>query len=134
MDVAWINFSVKTDARGMLVPIEAGRDIPFEIKRVYAVLNLAEGQVRGLHAHKSLRQVIVALAGRCQLTLDNGEVSKTVELSDPARGVLIEPMIWHEMADFSPGCVLMVLAADHYDEADYIRDRALFLELTRLAV
>jgi hypothetical protein len=27
-----------------------------------------------------------------------------------------------EMHDFSPDCVLLVLASEHYDEADYIRN------------
>jgi hypothetical protein len=70
--------------------------------------------------------VIVCLSGSCVIDLDDGRSAQSAILDDPARGLVLAPMVWHEMRGFSPGCVLMVLAADHYDEADYIRDRAEF--------
>ncbi|MEY4489884.1 MAG: hypothetical protein RIQ79_2392 [Verrucomicrobiota bacterium] len=130
MNVKWITFSARGDSRGLLVPIEAGKDVPFAIKRVYGLLHMQAGVVRGAHAHRMLRQVIVALSGACLITLDDGRTKESVALDNPARGLLLEPMVWHEMADFSADCVLLVLAAEHYDEGDYIRDRAEFLRLS----
>jgi dTDP-4-dehydrorhamnose 3,5-epimerase-like enzyme len=133
MNVKWITFSSCGDARGILVPIEAAKDVPFEIKRVYTLLRLQAGLTRGAHAHRKLQQVIIALAGHCRITLDDGGSREIVVLDNPVRGLCLEPMIWHEMADFSADCVLLVLAADHYDESDYIRDRAEFLRLSEEA-
>ncbi len=131
MDVRWITFTSPPERRGVLIPIEASRDVPFEIKRVYAVVRPDPGLARGAHAHRALTQVMVALAGRCDVRLDDGETQVVVALDDPARGLLLEPMVWHEMTGFSTDCVLLVLAADHYDEADYIRDRQEFLKAAR---
>ena len=39
-------------------------------------------------------------------------------------------MVWHEMFDFSSDCVLMVIASEHYDESDYIRDYEQFIKET----
>lgn len=128
MTPEWIKFKPRGDERGTLVAIEGGRDVPFEIKRVYTLTSMSPGGIRGGHAHKMLRQVIVCLSGSCTVDLDNGSDHLSVTLNDAACGLCLEPMIWHEMRDFSPGCVLMVLAADHYDEPDYIRDRNEFLK------
>lgn len=133
MTPEWIQFTPRGDERGVLVAVEGGRDLPFAIKRVYTLTGLAAGGVRGGHAHKALRQVIVCLVGSCVVELDNGRESLAVPLSDPARGLLLEPMVWHEMRGFSAGCVLMVFAAEHYDEADYIRDKADFLKRAALS-
>ena len=122
----WITFTPRGDERGMLVAIEGGTDVPFAIKRVYTLHGFAPGSVRGGHAHKTLRQVIVCLAGACVIDLDDGGRAQSVALDDPARGLVLAPMVWHEMRGFSAGCVLMVLAAEPYDEADYIRDRSEF--------
>ena len=133
MTLEWINFVPRGDERGVLVAIESGRDVPFEINRIYTLHGLQPGAVRGGHAHKVLRQVIVCLSGSCLIDLDDGRSTQSVPLDNPARGLVLEPMVWHEMRAFSPGCVLMVLAAAHYDEADYIRDRAEFLKRANAA-
>ncbi len=133
MKAQWITFPSRGDARGLLVPMEACKVVPFAIQRVYALVRLQAGLTRGAHAHHRLRQVIVALAGSCRVRLDDGRAETSVALDDPARGLVLEPMVWHEMADFSPDCVLLVLADAHYDEADYIRDRGEFLRLVQTA-
>jgi hypothetical protein len=62
------------------------------------------------------------------MILDDGKKREEIWLDSPAKGLLIEDMVWREMHDFSEGCVLLVLASEHYDEADYIRDYETFLE------
>lgn len=126
-----IDFSVRGDHRGRLVPIESGGDVPFEIRRVYYMYATTSGVRRGLHAHQKLRQLAICIQGQCTFLLDDGKQQATVILNSPAQGLMIEPMVWHEMYDFSEGAVLLVLADDHYEEADYIRTRETFDRLAR---
>lgn len=114
--------TVRGDARGNLIAIEGARDVPFDIARVYYLYGTEAGVARGFHAHHTLRQWAVCVAGSCTMLLDDGLTRETVTLDDPSAGIAIPPMVWHEMSDFAPGTVLLVLADQHYDEADYIRD------------
>lgn len=124
---AVVPLTVKGDKRGSLVAIEQLRDAPFAIARVYYLYGTKPGVTRGLHAHRELRQLVVALAGSCTMLLDDGDRRTSIRLGDPATGLLLPPLVWHEMSDFSPDCVLMVIADAAYDEADYIRDYGEFL-------
>jgi dTDP-4-dehydrorhamnose 3,5-epimerase-like enzyme len=128
MRVMLINFDVKGDQRGRLVALEACRNVPFEVKRVYYILGTLPGVRRGLHAHKRTRQVAVSVAGSCKFALTDGTSREEVVLDSPHQGLVIEPMVWHEMFDFSSDCVVVVLASDYYDEGDYIRDYRQFLD------
>jgi len=116
------------DARGSLIAIEEKINIPFDIKRVYYIFGTKEGVTRGHHAHKGLTQIAVCVSGSCRMLLDDGRTKKNVWLDSPTKGLLIENLVWREMHDFSPDCVLIVLANEHYDEADYIRKYDDFLE------
>lgn len=126
-----IPLAVRGDDRGRLVAIEGLSEVPFAIARVYYVYATTPGVVRGLHAHRALNQLAVAVAGSCTMLLDDGATRTSVRLDDPAVGLTLAPMVWHEMSDFSDDCVLMVLADAAYDEADYIRDYAEFTALAR---
>jgi dTDP-4-dehydrorhamnose 3,5-epimerase-like enzyme len=126
-----VPLTARGDERGSLVAIEHYHDIPFAIARVYYLFGTREGVTRGLHAHRVLRQFAVAVRGSCTMLLDDGTERGTVRLDDPTVGLMLPPMVWHEMSDFSDDCVLMVLADAPYDEADYIRDYDRFLELAR---
>lgn len=131
MDVNELLFKVHDDARGHLVAIEEEKDIPFQIKRIYYIYNVMEGAVRGLHAHKSLKQLLICIHGKCTVVLDDGKEKITVELGNPNLGLYISNAIWREMADFSSDAVLLVLASEHYDENDYIRDYKEFLQFVK---
>lgn len=128
--IKWIDFKVLGDERGSLVALEIGKEkeLPFTVKRVYYIYHTAEGVSRGYHAHRDLKQVAICVAGFCRMVLDNGAVREDVLLDCPTKGLLIESMIWREMHDFSPDCVLLVLASEHYEESDYIRCYETFLE------
>ncbi len=116
------------DQRGSLIAIEGSTTIPFSIKRVYYIFDTKEGVRRGYHAHKKLKQVLICVSGSCKILLDNGKEKKVITLDKPSRGFLLEPFFWREMYDFSSDCVLLVLASDHYNENDYIRDYSVFLD------
>ena len=123
-----LKFHVHGDHSGSLVALEKGEDFPFEIKRVYYVWGTAADIVRGKHAHRKLEQVIICTSGSCDFILDNGRERVTVHLDSPAQGLHIKHNIWREFTHFSPDCVVMVLASEHYDESDYIRDYEQFLK------
>lgn len=117
------------DPRGWLVPLEAGKNVPFSFKRVYCIFGTREGIVRGHHAHRALKQLLIATSGSVIVNCEwNGGKKSSYVLDSPEKGLLIEGMVWHTMADFTPDCVLTVLASDYYDEADYIRDYDIFLQ------
>lgn len=120
--VEWIELPENDDVSGTLVAVEAGTDVPFPIRRVYYLFNLDAKLRRGFHAHRHLQQLALCLHGSCRFLLDNGREKEEALLDRPNRGLLIQSMIWREMFDFSTDCVLMVLASEHYDESDYIRD------------
>lgn len=120
-------FSPMGDHRGTLIAIETGRDVPFNIARVYYVFNTKNGVARGFHAHRALRQILIAVSGSCVISVEDGAHRNDVILDDPELGLSIEGLVWREMHDFSPDCVLLVLADCAYDEADYIRNYDDFL-------
>jgi dTDP-4-dehydrorhamnose 3,5-epimerase-like enzyme len=128
--VQWIEFPSLGDDRGSLVALEGKKTIPFVIKRVYYIFGTQPGVSRGFHAHKALKQVAVCITGKCRMLLANGTEEAEVWLDSPARGIAIEEMVWREMHDFSPDCVLLLMASEHYDESDYIRSYEDFIRLT----
>lgn len=123
-----IEFKNLGDARGDLVSIEANKNIPFSVNRVYYLVNTQVGKSRGFHAHKKLQQVLICLKGRCTVTLDDGKSREEVVLNSFSEGILIDSLIWREMHDFTDDCVLLVIANEYYDESDYIRSYTHFLE------
>jgi dTDP-4-dehydrorhamnose 3,5-epimerase-like enzyme len=131
MEPTIYEFKLRGDERGSLVAIEVQADIPFAIQRVYYIFGTQAGVSRGLHAHRNLRQVMVCVNGSCQVVLDDGLDKVAVPLNDRCQGLLLDRMVWHEMYDFSSDCVLLVLASDFYDEADYIRDYSEFMSLVK---
>ena len=116
-----VSFPPLGDDRGSLVALEAHKTIPFDVKRVYYIFGTQPGVSRGFHAHRALKQVAVCVTGKCRMVLDDGKRRDEVWLDAPTKGLLIGDLVWREMHDFSPDCVLLVLASEHYNEADYIR-------------
>lgn len=116
------------DQRGSMVALESNDTVPFEIKRVYYIFDTKTGVSRGFHAHKALQQVAICLRGKCRMLLDDGTHREDVWLDHPTKGLIINDMTWREMHDFSDDCVLLVVASEHYDESDYIRDYSEFLK------
>ncbi len=105
-----------SDARGNLSVVD--EIIPFEIKRVYYIYR-AEG-ARGGHRHKKTIQGLIAVSGSCEIFVDNGQNSETINLKSPDKLLIVNPEDWHTMQNFSSDCVLLVLSSEHYDRNDYI--------------
>lgn len=125
-----IEFKKLGDDRGSLVSLEQNKNIPFEIKRIYYIFGTKDGVSRGFHAHKELRQLAICVRGSCRFVMDDGKNKEEIILNCPHTGLLIEPMQWHEMYDFSEDCIVVVLANDHYNESDYIRNYSDFQNQT----
>lgn len=118
--------------KGNISVIENDVTVPFDIKRVYYLYDVPGGESRGGHAHKDLRQLIVAASGSFNVTLDDGNVKRTFTLNRPYQGLLVVSGIWRELDDFSSGSVCLVLASHLYEESDYIRDYNDFTKLKAL--
>ena len=127
MQIITYLFEPHGDDRGQLVALEEQKEIPFPIKRVYYMYDTVDGVTRGKHAHKSLQQILICVHGSCKILLDDGKEKEVVVLNQPNLGLYVSNVMWREMYDFSPDAVLMVLASELYDEADYIRDYDAFL-------
>jgi dTDP-4-dehydrorhamnose 3,5-epimerase-like enzyme len=117
---------------GALVIGEAGKSVPFDIKRMYYITNLSNRKaVRGKHAHRKLEQYIFCLSGSFRLHLDDGETKQNFTIDSPYYGIRLGPKLWHTMTKFSRDCVILVLADDYYEESDYIRDYEQFMEYVK---
>ena len=121
-----INLKNFADDRGILIPIESLKEVPFEIKRVYFLLS-KEIAIRGSHGHKSLNQAILCLSGSMDLILLM--VFKEIIMFLGNQIILINKMIWHELVNFSQDCILAVFASDYFDEKDYIRNYDEFIKM-----
>lgn len=117
------------DLRGSLSFAEVYRQVPFEVKRYFLVFDVASEHIRGEHAHRTLQQFLVCVAGRCHVVTDDGASRHEAVLDSPAKGVYIPPMVWATEYKFTRDAVLLVLASEYYDAAEYIRDYAEFLAL-----
>ena len=117
------------DPRGNLTFIEGDRHIPFAIRRVYYLYDVPGGAERGGHAHKELHQLIIAMSGSFDVVLDDGAERKRFHLNRSYAGLYVCPMIWRGLDNFSSGSVCMVLASNRYDEDDYYRDYAEYVNV-----
>lgn len=115
------------DPRGNLTFVEGGRQLPFDIKRVYYLYDVPGGSERGGHAHLALHQFVIAMSGSFDIVLDDGFEKKRIHLNRSYLGLYLPPMTWRELDNFSSGSVCMVLASEHFDEADYLRDYSEFM-------
>jgi len=122
-------FKVLGDHRGQLIALEANKQIPFDVKRVFYIYGTQEGVPRGNHSHYKTKQFLVAVNGSCKVTLDNGKEKEIYDLNKPNFGLFQDALIWGTMHEFSSDCVLMVVADEYYDASDYITNYDTFLEV-----
>jgi len=130
LEIKCINLPIMDSGeKGKLSFMESGKDVPFEVKRIYYIYDIEDLNIkRGYHAHKTLKQVIFCLNGSFVLELDNGFEKREILLNKPNKGILIDFNIWRNMKNFSKNVVIMVVASDYYDENDYIRNYDEFIE------
>jgi dTDP-4-dehydrorhamnose 3,5-epimerase-like enzyme len=125
-----LEFSEKGDERGHLVIVEGGRDIPFDIKRIFYIYGSDKDVVRGQHANRRTEFVLINVAGTSKVRVRDGKGNETLySLNRPHTGIYLPNMIWKDMLDFSEDSVLLVLASEHYDSEEYIRDYDEFVRI-----
>lgn len=117
---------------GNITPVAGGQSVPFKISRIFYIYDIPGGRDRGAHAHKECHQFLVAASGSFEVELNDGEIKRTVSLNRPYFGLHIPPGIWAAEKGFSSGAVCLVLTSQKYNESDYIREYANFLEHRRL--
>ena len=118
-----LEFSDLGDERGNLVVVEGnGYDIPFDIKRVFYIYGSDAQIARGKHANKKTEFVMINVSGKSKVKIDNGYEQDVIELNRPRMGLYLSTMVWKEMFDFSEDSVLLVLASEHYDAEEDIRE------------
>jgi dTDP-4-dehydrorhamnose 3,5-epimerase-like enzyme len=115
-----ISLKTFTDSRGNLTVIE--KVIPFEIKRLFYIYGV-DSSIRGGHRHHKTVQAAICLRGSCRISNNDGIETEVFELDSPDKCLILEPKDWHEMHDFSEDAILMVLASEHFDANDYIREK-----------
>lgn len=126
-----IDFPQKGDERGQLVIVEGSQDISFEIKRVFYIYGSDKNVIRGRHANYKSEFVLINVAGTSKVKVDDGKHQKVFELNRPHIGIYIPKLVWKDMYDFSEDSVLLVLASEHYDAHEYIRDYNEFLAIIK---
>jgi len=119
------------DPRGSLTFIESERHIPFKIKRVYYIYDVPGGATRAAHAHKTLHQLLIAIAGSFDVSLDDGKEQSRFNLNRSYFGLYISPITWRLIDNFSSGAVCLSIVSEYYDENDYIREYDEFLSAIR---
>lgn len=104
------------------ISIAENESLPFAVKRVYWTYFTPNEVIRGHHAHKSLKQILVAVSGQITIDIENSNAEKTTFLlTKPNQGLFIPPFCWRTL-QFSHNAVLMCLASENFTEGDYIRD------------
>lgn len=127
--VQMLEFPQHGDERGHLVIVEGGQDIPFEIKRTFYIYGSDKDVVRGQHANRKTEFVLINVAGKSKIRVKDGEGNEAIYcLNRPHTGVYLPTMVWKDMYDFSEDSVLLVLASEHYDSDEYIRDYDMFVK------
>jgi len=121
-------FNDIVDDRGNLISLESNKNIPFDIKRVYYLFATKNGAERGFHAHIELKQMAVCVSGSCTIDVESIHGKASYKLNTPAKGLVMEGIVWREIRNFSDDCVLIVIADALYSEDDYIRNHDEFEE------
>lgn len=125
-----LEFKENGDERGHLVICEGGIDIPFEIKRVFYIYGSDKEVVRGQHANKRSKFVMINVAGTSKVKTKDGKGNECVfSLNRPHTGIYLPNMVWKDMYDFSEDSVLLVLASEHYEPEEYIRSYDEFVKI-----
>lgn len=117
-----LEFNQLGDERGHLVVIEGNKDIPFEIKRLFYIYGTKDNVVRGKHANRKSKFILINLSGSCKINVDDGNNKEEIILDKAHQGVYLEEMVWKDMYDFSEDSILLVLSNEYYDKEEYINN------------
>ncbi len=128
-DMNVVNLQQAFDSRGSLIAAEIPQEIPFSPKRIFLIHSVPSIESRGAHAHKECHQFLICISGSVRVIVDNGSTSREYLLDSPSQGIYMPPMTWGTQYNYSSDAVLLVLASDHYNPDDYIRNYEEFLKI-----
>jgi len=131
--ISWVSFQDVVDSRGRLTAIESNVHVPFDIKRVFYVHEVAPGIKRGGHAHLDTNQVLTGIHGSLTVDISDGKISRSYRLESPMKGLYVPSLLWVRLYEFSPGAVCLVFADTRYDQSKSIRDWKEYLDFNKLA-
>ena len=115
-------------SKGNLTEVENGKIAGFDTERVFFIYDIPGGASRGGHAHKTLRELIIAASGSFDVYINDGTRERTFHLNRPSQALLLSAGVWEELRNFSSGAVALVLASEHYTPEDYILNFDEFIE------
>lgn len=130
-DCRIINLKQINNRAGNITPVENSLDIPFDVKRVYYLYDIPGGATRAAHGHKELSQLVIAVSGSFDITINDGDNVIDYQLNRSYNGLYIRPGIWRDLCNFSSGAICLVLASEYYNEDDYLRDFNEFLKFKK---
>ncbi len=123
-----IIFKTNTNEDGNLIAIEQNKDIPFEIKRIFYIFGTKGDKIRGEHANARSEFVLISVAGSCKVRTHDGKNEHFFDLDSPEKGLYLNKLVWKDMYQFSPDCVLLVVTNELYDPSEYILNYEKFLK------
>lgn len=118
----FIQAQTAIDQRGSIYIVEAGEQIPFEIKRIFWVSKLHATDERGNHALRKTKEIVFCVRGSCYIEVDDGKDKSEVFLDSPGKGLLIPPLTWRKLHKFTQDAIMLVVTNSAYDEDEYIWD------------
>lgn len=125
MNIMWNDLRIINDDQGTLVPIE---NLPFEIKRVFYVTNVPEGEERGNHAHYNTQQLLICIKGKIIVKLFDGHNNECYTIEEN-QSVFVDKLIWDSQVFLDKNTVMLSLCSTNYDNKDYIEDKDYFIKL-----
>ena len=131
MDYALLDLESFRNKESFLVACQKGKNCPFEIKRVFYIFNVKKDAIRGQHANRETKFLMIALSGSCHIKIDNGIKQKIIVLNNPKQGLYVGKMLWKEMYNFSKDSILLVMANTLYNESEYISDYQLYQNIMK---
>ena len=120
--VELIDARLVTEADGQLWVTEEHNKVPFAIKRIFCVMNVAEGKSRGDHATKQTKLILFPICGSCDVVVDDGQNQETYHMDDPTKGLYIDAMIWRSMQNFTKNCIMMAVCDRPFTPGDETYD------------
>ena len=123
----WLDLVAHGGVGGKLTMFQEGENLPFPIKKVLVVTDIDQSAVRGKHAHKTVKEIVVAIQGGCTVEVTDGTVTETAILNSPEKAILLPATVWRTLKDFQPNTILLIIADGVYDEQDYLRTYEEFL-------
>ena len=124
-----VSFGRVDEPHGSLCVAEVGRQIPFEVQRAYWIFDVPIGGERANHAHRVQSEVLVSVQGAFTVHCDDGDVQTVYTLDSPDEALVLPPMVFHRLDDFTAGSVCLVFASGPYDPSEYVNGYDEFREL-----